>query len=179
MVSVPKKQPDPLATVVVLEFEREPTAVPLAIAAAADGTILLHAREAIVHGKTLRYEPEPHKDTIGYWSNPADWVRWDFEVAKPGTYAVEILQGCGKGSGGSTVEFAVGEQTLPVTVQDTGGFQNFVPRDIGKVTLPKPGKYTLTVKPTKKQGAAVMDLRQVRLKPAEKMPNDQAPMTNK
>jgi len=28
-------------------------------------------------------------------------VSWDFAVTQPGTFAVEVLQGCGKGSGGS------------------------------------------------------------------------------
>jgi hypothetical protein len=140
-------------------------AAPLAVEPTPEGPIMLHARDAIVHGQMVRYEPEPHKNTIGYWSNPADWVRWEFNVTKPGTYGVEILQGCGKGSGGSTVDFSVGEQKLTVTVQDTGHFQNFVPRDIGKVKFEKAGTYTLSVKPTKKPGAAVMDLRQVTLTP--------------
>jgi hypothetical protein len=164
-VNVGKKAPDGGKPVVVLEVEGELKAAPLAVDPSAEGAIVLHARDAIVHGLTLRYEPEPHKNTIGYWSNPGDWVRWEFTVAKPGTYAVEILQGCGKGSGGSTVDFAVGEQKLTVTVQDTGHFQNFVPRDIGKLKFEKAGTYTLSVKPTKKAGAAVMDLRQVTLKP--------------
>jgi hypothetical protein len=125
----------------------------------------MHARDAVVHARTLRYEPEPHKDTLGYWTDPADWASWDFEVTRPGKYAVEILQGCGKGSGGSTVRFAVGKQVLPVTVQDTGGFQNFVARPVGEFTFDKPGRYTLSVKPVHKPGKAVMDLRSVTLKP--------------
>jgi hypothetical protein len=93
-------------------------------------------------------------------------VHWEFDVKAPGAYAVDILQGCGKGSGGSTVDFATAGQTLTVTVQDTGGFQNFVTRRIGRVTFDKPGRQTLTVKPTRKPGLAVMDLRQVTLTPA-------------
>jgi hypothetical protein len=170
VVEVGKKAPDPVNTVVVLEVDGTPKAAPLAVDPTPEGPIVLHARDAVVHGQTVRYEPEPHKNTIGYWSNPADWVRWEFSVTKPGTYAVEILQCCGKGSGGSTVDFAIGEQKLTVTVQDTGHFQNFVPRDIGKLRFEKAGTYTLSVKPTKKAGAAVMDLRQVTLKPVDRDP---------
>ena len=94
-------------------------------------------------------------------------MSWDFEVTEPGKYAVEILQGCGKGNGGSTVTFAVGEQVLPVTVQDTGGFQNFVSRAIGEFTFAKPGRYSLSVKPVKKAAKAVMDLRSVTLLPVK------------
>jgi alpha-L-fucosidase len=165
IVAGPKKAPDGADTVVVLELEGEPKIVPLAVAPAPDGSVLLHAKDAIVHGQTVRYEPDPKKNTVGYWTNAADWVEWQFDVPAAGAYAVEILQGCGKGSGGSTVEFTASEQTLPVTVQDTGGFQNFVPREIGRFEFAKPGRYTLKVKPTKKPGLAVMDLRQVKLTP--------------
>jgi hypothetical protein len=165
--TVPKQPPDPLATVVVLEMADKTATTGLSIRAADDGRFVLHARDAIVHGRTLRYEPEPNKDTLGYWSNPTDWAEWEFEVPAPGTYAVQILQGCGKGSGGSVVNFAVGEQLLKVTVQDTGGFQNFLSRDIGRVRLEKAGRYTLTVKPMEKPGVAVMDLRSVTLTPVK------------
>ena len=130
-----------------------------------DGTVLLHARDVAIHGTTVRYEPQTNKNTIGYWTKVSDWVSWDFQVSQAGSYEVEILQGCGKGSGGSEVAFGVGEQTLLVTVQDTGGFQNFVPRNIGKLTFDKPGRYVFAVKPKTKPGVAVMDLRSVTLKP--------------
>lgn len=135
---------------------------------AANGEVLLHARDVAIHGTTVRYEPQPHKNTIGYWTKVDDWVSWDFELTRPGEFNVEILQGCGKGSGGAAVEFSVGEQTLKTTIKDTGGFQNFVPRDIGALKFDKPGRYTLAVKPKTKPGVAVMDLRQVKLTPAAK-----------
>ncbi len=137
------------------------------IAQADDGTVLLHARDAAIRGKTVRYEPQPNKNTIGYWTNASDWVSWDFTIQKPGKFIVEPLQGCGKGSGGAEVEFSIGEQTLAMTVKDTGHFQNFVAREIGTVALDKAGRYTLSVKPKTKPGVAVMDLRQVTLKPVK------------
>ena len=140
---------------------------PKTVVQADDGTVLLHARDVTIHGTTVRYEAQPNKNTVGYWTKADDWISWDLEVTKPGKFSVEILQGCGKGSGGAEVEFAVGEQTLKVKVEETGGFQNFVARDIGAYTLDKPGKYTLTVKPKTKPGPAVMDLRQITLKPAK------------
>ena len=39
---------------------------------AKDGTIVMHARTAEVHGTMLRYEPLPHKTTLGYWVNAED-----------------------------------------------------------------------------------------------------------
>jgi len=131
----------------------------------ADGTVTLPARTAEIHGVQLRYEPLPHKNTLGFWTRKEDYAAWTFTIARPGTFTVEVLQGCGAGQGGSEVEFAVAGQTLKLTVEDTGGFQNFKPKTLGKLTLEKPGTYTLTVKPLTKVGNAVMDLRAVTLRP--------------
>ncbi|MSU41616.1 MAG: N-acetylgalactosamine 6-sulfate sulfatase (GALNS) [Pedosphaera sp.] len=131
----------------------------------ADGTIFIHSRTAQVHGRQLRYEPLPHKDTLGYWVDQEDWASFEFTTDKPGVYEVEVLQGCGKGQGGSVAAFAVGDQRLEMTVEDTGHFQNFVPRVIGRVTLKDAGRHTLTVRPVKKAKAAVMDLRSLTLRP--------------
>ncbi len=128
-----------------------------------DGNLTLPAKTADVHGVMLRYEPLPHKNTLGYWVRADDWASWEFQITRPGQFRVEILQGCGTGSGGSEVEFAVGEQKLAMTVEETGGFQNFVRREIGAIQLAQSGRFTLNVKPLTKPGVAVMDLREVRL----------------
>jgi arylsulfatase A len=133
---------------------------------AADGTITLPARTAEVHGEQLRYEPLPHKNTLGYWTNVNDWARFEFEVKQPGAFEVELLVGCGRGSGGSLVQVGVGDEKLEFTVEETGGFQDFVPRRIGRVTIDRAGRHTLEIRPQKKPGPAVMDVRQVRLVPA-------------
>ena len=132
---------------------------------AADGTVTLLARTADVQGVQLRFEPLPHKNTLGFWTRAEDSASWEFTVTKPGTFTVEILQGCGKGQGGSEVEFVVAGQAIKTIVEDTGGFQQFKARDIGTITLEKAGRYTLTVRPKTKAKAAVLDLRQVVLKP--------------
>jgi arylsulfatase A-like enzyme len=131
---------------------------------APNGTITMLGKDADVHGAMLRFEPLPHKNTLGFWVNASDWASWDFEVVKPGTFTMEITYGCGNGSGGSEVEFAVGPQKLLFKVEQTGGFQAFVKREIGEMAFEQPGRYTLTVKPKSKPGPAVMDLPQVVLK---------------
>jgi len=133
---------------------------------AGPGAVLLHARDAKVHGTKLRYEAEPHKDTLGFWTEKDDWVEWEFEVAAAGTFEVELLQGCGKGSGGAEVAVTVAGQTLTLKIDETGHFQRFIPRTLGTVKLEKAGRYTLSVKAQSKPGAAVMDLRRVMLRAA-------------
>ena len=137
------------------------------VAQAKDGTVLLQGRDANMRGLTIRYEPQTNKNTIGYWTKKDEWVNWHFQVKNPGTFEAEVLQGCGKGSGGSEVNFVIGDQVLKMTVEDTGHFQNFVPRKIGRFKLEKPGLYALAVRPQTKPGVAVMDLRSVTLRPVE------------
>lgn len=125
--------------------------------------IILRAKDAEIHGTTLRYEPQPQKNTLGFWTRAADWASWKFDLAKAGFYEIEMLQGCS--DGGSEVEVSIGERKLHMTVQSTGHFQNFIPVKIGTVMLPA-GANALTVKPTLQRGAAIMDLRAVTLKPS-------------
>ncbi len=130
----------------------------------AKGIISLPASKALVHAQTMRYEEQSYKNVLGFWVKVEDWAEWNFETTAEGTYTLDILQGCGKGSGGAEVEFAIGEQKFVSKIVETGHFQNMIRRDLGMVKLPA-GKYTLTVKPKTKPGAAVMDLREVRLVP--------------
>ncbi|MDA0835452.1 MAG: sulfatase-like hydrolase/transferase [Planctomycetota bacterium] len=135
-----------------------------AIVTPATGDIRLHAIAARVHGEKLRYEPEPYKNVLGYWTVVTDWAEWEFDVENPGRYEVEIQQGCGTGSGGAEVAVEVGGETLTLTVQETGHFQQMILRTIGVVEL-STGKQTLSLKPQTKPGVAVMDVRRVVLRP--------------
>lgn len=131
------------------------------------GRIVLHSSTAKAHGEKMHYEEQEKKNTLGFWVNPADWASWDFEVRQPGTYAIHIWQGCGKGSGDSEVEIKCAGQSCRFKVEDTGHFQNFKEREIGTVAFDKEGPQTLEVRPISKPGAAVMDLRQVVLVPVK------------
>lgn len=137
---------------------------PTPLQAPATGTIVLHSRDAFVHGTVLRYEPQPFKNTLGWWGRADDWAEWIFDLPNPGRYSMEIFQGCGKGSGGSEVAFSVADQKLVTTILDTGHFQNFTHRTLGEIELPA-GRHSLKVQPIRKPGAAVMDLREILLHP--------------
>jgi len=136
------------------------------------GEIVLPARSADVRGEMLRFEPQPHKNTLGYWVSVTDWARFEFTVKQPGRFALEALVGCGKGSGGSKVRFEIlasgasePATVLLLTVPETGGFQSFVPLALDEVVLPKGGRYEVRVRAVEKPGPAVMDLRQLRFTP--------------
>ncbi|HRE99600.1 MAG TPA: sulfatase-like hydrolase/transferase [Pirellulaceae bacterium] len=128
------------------------------------GDIRLAARDAIVHGRRLRYEPEPFKNVLGYWTETEDWAEWTFDVPAAGRYEIEVQQGCGTGSGGATVDVTIGDRTFPFEVIETGHFQRMILRTIGSVELAA-GPQRLAVRPTSKPGVAVMDLRRIVLRP--------------
>jgi arylsulfatase A len=128
------------------------------------GALQLPASLAEVHGSMLRYEPPPHKNTLGYWTRAEDWASWDVQVEKPGAFTVRMRFGCGPGNGGSAVDITIAGQTLPFTVKETGGFQNWETAELGTVQLPA-GRQTLSIRPRSKKAAAVMDVQLVTLEP--------------
>ena len=135
------------------------------IAQAGTGRIDLPADSATTHSVRMRYEPATNKNCLGYWVNPSDWADWTFELEQPGTFDVQVWQGCGRTQGGSEALVEIGQQRLPFTVEETGHFQYFVPRQIGRVTLEKPGPYTLAIKPRTKKAGAIMDIQRIVLTP--------------
>ncbi len=164
-VSVETEPADAAKPLAVKALVLNPASEGKPILQADDLSITLHARDAIVHGNGLRYEINPVKNTLGYWGNAKDWVSWDFELKKPGKFIVFAMQGSG---GGSEIEIAVSEQKLNWTTKNTGGFHTFTFLEVGTLALDTPGALSLTLKPIKKNGGAVMDLRQVILVPVLK-----------
>jgi hypothetical protein len=132
----------------------------------ADGEILLRSSQATTHSVMMRYEPATNKNCLGYWVNPSDWADWEFTVVQPGAFEVELWQGCGKDQGGSDVAVEIGGRRFDFVVEDTGHFQNFIPRKLGRVQLAA-GVHTLAIRPQRKRAAAIMDVRQVRLLPVK------------
>ncbi len=128
-----------------------------------EGLIFLPAKLATTSGENLRYEPQPHKNTVGYWSNVKATAEWKLSTSQKGSYEIDILQGCGTGHGGSTVEMQIGNESRSFVVEETGHFQNFVWRTVGTVELPLDETVTLKLVPKSKPGGAVMDVRAVRL----------------
>jgi arylsulfatase A len=133
-----------------------------------EGAVWLEASQGTPHGTRLRYEPETYKNVLGYWTEVADWAEWTFDCGIDGPAELEIHCGCGSG-GGSQIDvvlsFADGTvHTVPWTVRETGHFQNIVIEDLGTVNA-KPGKATLEVRPRAKKGAAIVDIRNVVIRP--------------
>jgi alpha-L-fucosidase len=164
VVTVPRRVPDAIDTVVLLETEAEAIVIPQA----EDGTVVLKAVDAVVRGTNARYESGGGKDNIGYWTNPDDYVVWRFKVTKAGTFDAAITYACAAGSGGSKYTLSVAKQKISGKVKDTGSWTNFVTEQVGNVKIEKPGTYNLSVKPETIPAGAVMNLKSVTLVPVKK-----------
>lgn len=131
-----------------------------------DGTIELHARDAITHSESMQYENKAEKNCLGVWVHQEDWAEWDFHVSMPGKFKVSLVYGCGDKSEGSEVALLTSnDQVLKFTVKGTGGFQKWQTLELGTVEFGEEGAHQVMIQPLNKPGAAVMDIRKVVLTP--------------
>ena len=106
-----------------------------------DGSVVLPASEARLHGSEIKYETGDQRDNLGFWTNPADWADWTFQVTKPGKFDV-------------TAEVAALERAS-LEVSDrrqhartgaaaaTGDYGKFKVAKLGTLEIASPGKATL------------------------------------
>lgn len=141
----------------------------LPTASGADGSIWLPAHLAATHGEKLRYEPQPFKNTVGYWTQASDFAVWKFRVDKAGKFNLAVLQGCGVGQGGSRAVIDLQDATgknvgqVEFDVLETGHFQNFQWIQVGTVELKEAGEFQLKVSPKQIRKNALMDIRMIHL----------------
>jgi len=135
----------------------------------ADGSFYLPAHMAITLGEKIRYEPQPYKNTVGYWTGKKDSATWTIQLDKPGRFNVAVLQGCGKGQGGSQARMSFISPVKDITptidfdVVETGHFQNFQWVQLGEIELRHHGEVEINVAPKHIKKAALMDLRAIHL----------------
>lgn len=163
------------ALTLVLNFD-DPPLLPdevKPIEAAGDGSFFLPAHLAKTGNKKIRYEPQPHKNTVGFWTDPEDIAGWNIKLDKPGRFNVAVLQGCGKGQGGSTARIGFMEpvpveenpkiDSIDFSVLETGHFQNFLWCHLGEIELKQAGEIGVFVMPLEISKAALMDIRAIHL----------------
>lgn len=150
----------------LLEVALVPAPEGESISQSEDGSITLHAKDAITWSEHMRYEPKPEKNCLGFWTEPDDFAEWEFEVKKPGRYKVTVSYGCGGGNHGSEVELKHASQSLKWVTQDTGGFQKWNEAVVGELEVTAVGTQRLVVDPVNKLKSAVLDVQKVVLTPA-------------
>jgi len=163
VISVPTSPPDPICSVVVCRVEGPPDVAVMPLGPGADGSIVLPALDADLHGRTLRYESGRNRDNIGHWTDPEEYVEWPLRVERPGRYEVIVeLASTGTGS----FEVVAGAQRIRATAPNTGDYGKFTKVTIGTVDLPGGQVVRLQVRPVK-EGWSPINLKSVRLSPAK------------
>jgi alpha-L-fucosidase len=143
VIHVPVEKPDPVSSTVVLKIKGPPEVEDAVLSQSADGSLLLEASEATPHGEQLRYEGGDNRDCIGYWTDPQDWVEWQFKITKPGKFKV-TAQIAALGSGSFIL--SVGNQQLAAKAPNTGDYGHFQQVELGTLDLTTADKASLTVK---------------------------------
>lgn len=166
-LTLPQFAPDPIDAVVVLTVAGPITPTAAAIRQGEDGALTLLAIDADVQGTKAKVEKKgnnPHN--IGYWTSDKDIAVWQASITQAGKFTVDLEYSLAPNSKGSEIAVEFGDQKLPVKLKEGKDFLDFRTERIGEVTLPA-GPVKVTVRPTAKPGLAVMDLRQIVLKPAQ------------
>lgn len=169
-----KHQADGAPISIELDLGGEFRDQPEVLKSGTDGSFSLPAHAALTRSRQpdsmkLRYEPQPFKNTIGYWVSPHDFAQWNIDLEKPGIFNVEILQGCGAGQGGSRMQVSIEPEsglsasTIDFVVEETGHFQDFRWRHLGTVELNHADTYQMTVKVLELAHQAAMDIRAMQL----------------
>ena len=133
-----------------------------------DSSIMLHAYQAKTFGEKLLFEPQWYKNTVGYWVVETDYAAWDLKIDQSGTYSVAMLQGCGKGQGGSDAVVTLRQNNdlkaeLPFQTIDTGHFQNFRWNHLGTIDVMGTGQYELRIDAKRIAKVALFDVRAIHL----------------
>jgi hypothetical protein len=163
VLHLPKKKSADLTTLVALETAEKSEQFVL-------GRIVLSALDAKVQpgkGQTTpeaKLESHPGNHRIGFWTNSAETVEWNYTATRPGMYEVELTYS-GDGNADTEVELKIGEKTLPIKLIDTGSWYKYTTGVAGKVYIPTAGPLSIEVKCTKQTGPAVMNLKAITLRP--------------
>jgi len=171
IISVSHKNLQPISTIIELTLdgnadEINPVDISNRVRAERDGSLRCTAVEAEIIGSTARVQSvcEDIPD-IGYWTDMSDSARWVVSVSKAGMYDVIAIVSCDSNSAGSKFSLRLDQQELFADVPTTKGWCDYTTVNVGRVTLNKTGDETITIVPTAKPGVAVMNLREVVLKP--------------
>jgi hypothetical protein len=120
-----------------------------------DASVTLPAYLATLHGKQMRFDM---RGVAERWFSKDDWMEWEFQVSRPGTYELSVItseQKDGRGwEGGHKLSIDAAGTTLEGVVDADAKVENpanpywpYVRSDFGRVRIDKPGTYRVALKP--------------------------------
>jgi arylsulfatase A-like enzyme len=133
------------------------------------------ARDGIAHGGIKRSNKFPNCSYFTNWTKEEDYISWEVEVGKDGTYEVELWYACPKKDVGSVVELSFLGQSLRAEITDSHDppmrgmkedrsprnesyVKDFKPMKMGKMKLPA-GKGELKLQATEIPNGQALEFR--------------------
>jgi putative heme-binding domain-containing protein len=136
---------------------------PRVVKADGQGTLWLLAAHAAIYGDQITFE-SPFQN-IGYWHGQSDCVAWDVQVDHPDEYEAYLHWACTADAAGGAAVVEGFASPLHVKLEDTGGFEHYRAKPIGRIRLPA-GNTRIVVRPDGPLVAPyLMDLRGIYLVP--------------
>jgi alpha-L-fucosidase len=167
VVNLPASAPDDIASVVALQLDGTPRAIPAFEKPAEDGTITLPAASAEIEsslGQRLKMENIFGHAYLTRWTRPEDVPTWKINIPKAGRYQISLRYAAQKSSGGLPFFLKAGDVLLNGKTEVTGDAQVFRQFTVGAMPL-KAGEQTLLLQSNAPPGAAAMNLEAIILKP--------------
>ena len=129
------------------------------------GNYKLDANDAELHGDRIKVETKGVHANIGFWDNAGDWASWKVQIDKPGTYKISLDAAATAAGIEATIEIA--GQTLTAKIPQTGDWDKFQGCTAGKVEIKQAGVQTLKIRSAAAKTWRAINLRAVKLTPAE------------
>jgi len=178
-ITLPGLAPDKNDSVIALELDGD-VQVDTALMQQPGDLVTLPAFLSKVHKSGedgLRFDT---RGVAERWVNKDEWLEWDFKITKPGDFDVVIVtseQKYGRDwEGGHVVSVDVAGTRIKGTVENqskeivpANPYWPYVTSKVGRVTVDKPGKFNLALRPEiinsqKKLGLTLVSVRLVPVK---------------
>ena len=109
----------------------------------ANGTIKLLAWDAQLTGAHLSIRDS--EGAITHWNNSADFPKWDFICPEAGSYDLNVRYAAASDGAEAVVESSFGHADWKIA--GTRSDQTYRTVNLGQITVAKPGRHTLAIKP--------------------------------
>lgn len=163
-INVPVQAPDAVASVVKVTIQGAFTIAPYVCRPRPDGALWLGAEMATIHHQrgeaAAMTEGNWDARNIGYWTSAQNWVSWEVQIDRPGTYTLKAV--AGTPAAHSRFRIGLGEQALEAAVPGTGDYNRYEETTLGTIVVARAGRYTLSLRPDA-AGWHAINLRQITL----------------
>lgn len=151
---------DPIASVLAVRIKGPPDVKNPLCSQEPDGTIRLMPYDAVMTGKSIRYDVSNNATSIGNWGT-GETIAWTFLVNRPGQF---VVSGEFAAVEPGNVELTLGSARMSFATPKTGGFDKPGTAELGTVEIPAAGTATLTLRAST-AGWKGCNVRKIILKP--------------